>query len=171
MPTVEQITSRIEACKAYDFFGVETGHLIFALPYEVARPYLKEGAPQEDFKSSVRSSEGETPLATMKSYLPFAWVMANDCRGLSANRSIDHMRALLFLADIAAWESFDKPYQYYGKPQLVFCSEICGFAWRVADDGCWLNNESEPPLGLRAMEKIIAEQIGYAQFALKAAGK
>lgn len=91
MRTQEQIKERIEAVKDQDFFGAEHGDLIDFLDFDHAKAFLKEGVTSEEWKPKPLTEESIKHEA--KEYLPFAWEKANNCRGLSANRSVDHLRA------------------------------------------------------------------------------
>ena len=94
--TDEEILARIEAVKADDWIGAQTSDLIVRLPFEKARPYLKPEAKAEDWKIAPR--DRDALLAEMLDYMTFAWDKANNGRGLSAGRSMDHYSAWTWLA-------------------------------------------------------------------------
>lgn len=148
MRSVAEIITRIkllqDPANSEDFFGVQVGNLLATLPYEWAKAndWLKDGVTEEQWNGmSGRLHTDEDVLKAMREYLPFAWRKANDCRGLSASRSIDHMRAYLWLLENEEFNRMDEVYEYYGKPNLVICSKLCGFDWRKHDDGRWTNEE------------------------------
>jgi hypothetical protein len=142
MKTEQEILDRIEAIKKDDFFGSQSQELISYLSFDNAKPYLVEGTKAQDWKP--RENAPDAIKGEMRGYLSFAWEKANDQRGLSASRSIDHMRAFLWLlGEDTLLERMDTAYEFYGKPCLVLCSELCGFDWRAHDDGCWSNNEGD----------------------------
>jgi hypothetical protein len=79
----------------------------------------------------------------MHDYMSFAWDKANNCRGLSAGRSIDHMKAWLWLLGESEMAAKIAHFSHYGKPQLRAICERFGWDWRAWDDGEWRNNEDD----------------------------
>jgi hypothetical protein len=139
--TEAEIIARIEELKSSDFFGFESGDLIQTLSFAAAKPFLKDGATEADWKPD--STERDAVIERIKSYLPFAWEKANGCRGLSAGRSISHMQAWLWLLrEDAAAAAIDE-YTHYGKPHLREISEAVGVDWRALDNGDWCNSEGD----------------------------
>lgn len=136
MRTVEEILARIEKRRKDDFFGFEWPEYLNALPYEKAKPYLKPEYDGKDWK--VQSDEEVKKRAI--DYMPFAWEKANDCRRISAGRSMYHYIAWLWLLG----EDFDhiEHYEYYGKPHLVEICEYLGLDPNSWDDGQRKNNET-----------------------------
>lgn len=157
MRTVEQILARIEARKEEDFLGFETAHLVVLLPFKQAKPYLPAGAEEVSW-TKVTLDVGEV-RREMEAYLSFAWEKANNCRGLSAGRSISHYAAWLWLLDDqekwpdAVIDLMDK-YQFYGKAWLARITKYLGFDPAKFDNGAWKNSEDGPTLSL---EEIGAE--------------
>ena len=81
-------------------------------------------------------SPHESVRAEMIEYLDFAWDKANDQRGLSAERSINHFEAWLWLLNNGSLEQMENiAYRHYGKEKLIFVSELVGFDWESVDDG------------------------------------
>lgn len=144
-PTVrnhEEIVARLNTIKSADYFGFQSSDLLGYLPWEKARAFLRSDANEGEWRAAFPLSS--PPLKEALGYLPFAWEKANNCRGLSAARSLEHMKAWLWLAGYDALlldEVFDD-YNWYGKPQLVFTSTLVGFDWRKADDGIWRDGSS-----------------------------
>ena len=73
---------------------------------------------------------------------------SSNCRGISANRSVMHMIAWLWLMGgehrkfgRAVEHMFDNHYESYGKPILRAVSERYGFDWRAHDNGNWTSYE------------------------------
>jgi hypothetical protein len=143
MRATAEILNRIEELKDSDFFGVTTSDLIDFLPFDDAREMYKDDLSDEEIaeiKANILIPTKKNVLAKMKDYLLFAWEKANSKRGLSANRSIDHMRAYLWLLGddvLQGMESIE--YEHYGKEQLIYCSELCGFNWQEHDNGDRVN--------------------------------
>lgn len=143
--TVGEILAEIERVQAEDIFGAATSDLVQALPFQSAKPFLKDGVTEEQWKQSTE------PAQEIRDYMGFAWGKANDCRGLSASRSIDHMRAWLWLdGKDELSKRLDDVYEFYGKPCLVLICKEYGIDWRALDDGCWVNSEDEDGLSAEA---------------------
>lgn len=151
--TTDQIKEKIKEVKENDFFGVMVSDLVFYLSYEDAMSlgYLKPETIKEEWTTRAIIS----PLQQIKEYLPFAWNKANNCKGLSAARSLNHINIWLWLAGYSDLEKdyFDN-YEYYGKPQLVLASALVNFDWREHDNGCWVNDEYSPSISLQKIDEI-----------------
>jgi hypothetical protein len=166
----EEILERYKAVQG-QFLNFQGGDLLVRMKYETAKPYLKEGVTEADFAAAQTHPD---PLDEARDYLPFAWDKANNCRGISANRSVDHFRAWLWLAGYDIDDDFDRRYEFYGKPVLVTVSDMLGFAWREHDDGKWRNGEDEQPISKQVVEahveeaKRAAKRIVEARDAVKA---
>lgn len=147
MRSDEEIVQRLRevASNGRDWMGVEQGDLVMRLPFEAAKPFLKETATAESWgKAKPRDETGIK--AEMLDYMPFAWDKANNRRGLSADRSISHMNAWLWLMgwDAAAKQMEDDDlYNCYGKPQLRAICEAFGWDWKQWDDGKWTSMEAD----------------------------
>jgi hypothetical protein len=134
--TIEEILSKIDSMKD-DVFGFGTGDLIQALPFDAAAPFLKEGTTADQWTQST------DPAGEIRNYMGFAWGKANGCRGLSAGRSVEHMKAWLWLDGKDELSNrLDDVYEFYGKPCLVLVCKEYGIDWKEYDDGEWRNNES-----------------------------
>lgn len=134
-----EILKRIEERKKNDFFGFETGDYIDYLTFKNAKPFLVEGITEEEWKVTE-----EDPIDQIKQYMDFAWDKANEKRGLSANRSIAHMVAWLWLAgedELAAWADDESNYYHYGKPILQKICEHYELDWKQWDNGERTNGE------------------------------
>lgn len=147
--TDDEILQRIHQLEgeAHDFFGFQRGDLIQFLPFEAAKPFLKEGVESTAWTPDPRD-EASIKNA-MHEYMEFAWGKANNCRGLSAGRSINHMQSWLWMLgfDASVTDAL-ADYDRYGKPQLRAICEHFGWDWRQWDDGEWMNDESGPNLGV-----------------------
>lgn len=138
MRTDAEILDRINEINESDFLGFVTGDLVSFLPFDAARPFLIDSATPEKWEALPR--DRAAIIASIKEYMPFAWGKANNCRGLSAGRSINHMQAWLWmLGEDRAVEQIDH-YEYYGKPQLRAICERFGWNWQEWDDGEWRND-------------------------------
>lgn len=160
--TPTEIVERIKEVEGKDFLGFQESDLLEFLPFEDAKPYLKDDVTAEEWETARSKKLAKDCVID---YLPLAWGKANDCRGLSARRSVDHLKAWLWLAGFDdAPERLGEVYEFYGKPCLVLASEIVGFDWPAQDDGRWDNDEdgdgltdSERARLIERMQQIAAE--------------
>jgi len=140
MRTEKEIIEKINNID--DFFGFMTNDLILFLSFDKAQPFLKEGVTAEEWTPTPRYDE--FVLKQIHEYMPFAWEKANNCRGLSAARSIDHMKAWLWLLGEEEDLLEDlKDYELYGKPQLRAICEHFDWEWKQWDNNLWVNDDTE----------------------------
>ena len=139
MRTDEEILAKIKELKESerDFFGFIATNLLIRLPFEKARPFSE----YEGDKWTSAPRDRESILEEMRDYMPFAWDKANNCRGLSAARSLDHYQAWTWLAgdDLGDFSE----YEYYGKDHLARICDYYGWDYSKWDDGVRKNNSSE----------------------------
>lgn len=135
MRTDQEIIDRIEQRKADDFFGFEITDLIVRLPFDLAKTYLKPDAVESEW--TVAPRDRDSLLGEMHKYMDFAWEKANDCRGLSAGRSMSHYMAWTWLAGDDLGDLTD--YEYYGKDNLVRICHHYGWDPKQWDDGIRTN--------------------------------
>lgn len=145
MKTQEEILARFNERKTEDFFGFECNEYLGYLDFAHVKPFLKDGITPEQWNPN--SPEPTKVIAKMLDYMPFAWEKANNCRGISANRSISHFIAWTWLIDekfsAEIEKMFNSEYQHYGKEILVM---ICNhYNWDCSqwDDGKRVNSEDE----------------------------
>lgn len=140
--TQDEIVAHMNKIKEDDMFGFQTGDLIGFLDFEHARPFLKDMVTKEYWDLIGKPADPEVQILD---YLPFAWEKANNCRGLSASRSISHFLAWIWLIDDNFYKEIykeeDENYQYYGKDILVMISEKYKFDYKKVDDGIRSNEE------------------------------
>jgi len=149
MRTDAEIVARIHARKAEDVFGFETGDLLGVLPFSSAREFFKLEAKAENWTPDERTREGV--VKTMREYMEFAWGKALDHRGISAGRSVSHLRAWVWLLgdeDYAAipWDD----YPQYGAPVLKAVCDRFGFP--MPDDKSALSMAAGHPCRLGCEE-------------------
>lgn len=144
MRTQEEIAARIKSKQDSDIFGWETNDLLECLDTDHFRPFAKADADLSEW--TPESSEVADVRSRLIDYMPFAWEKANDCRGLSANRSVMHMQAWLWL--MGEGELLDRvenqiEYRQYGKPILTAICEHLGVDWRQWDNDRWTDYEDD----------------------------
>lgn len=141
--TPDEIVSRARAVFGSEIFGTEAFDLIQALPFERAAPFLGPDVTEDKWAPSIGPQAALTNIAA---YMEFAWRKANDERGLSAYRSLCHMKAWLWLAgedELLSRLNIDN-YSHYGKPQLREICEHLAIDWRQYDNDRWSSNEGGP---------------------------
>lgn len=131
MKTDSQILARISEIADRDFFGFESGDLIAVLPFTVAKSYLRDGVTESEWTPEPR--DRDSVVARMLEYMPFAWDKANNCRGLSAGRSMSHYMAWTWLAGDDLGDLLN--YEFYGKDNLVKICNHYGWDSSLWDDG------------------------------------
>lgn len=157
MRTQEEIVARINDQASEDFLGTQRSELLSRLDWSHAKEFLKPDLQEEKWGPLPLSREDHEVRRSALEYLEFAWGKANDCRGLSAQRSIDHYRAWFWLlGDEEMMAELGKGHAMYGKPQLVKISEKLGVDWRKFDDGRWHYYEGDDGLTADAALKHLA---------------
>ena len=143
MRTQEELFQRYLARKDHDMFGFETGEYLRGMErnrLERLREmgHIKEDADLSEWEPDLNN--GDALAKCMHEYMPFAWDKANNCRGISAWRSLAHYIAWLWMAGEEGFDNLDD-YEFYGKPQL---ERICDYLRLDAsqwDDGIRSNTE------------------------------
>lgn len=137
MRTDEEIVARIEEVEGGDWMGTQRMDLIHALSWEAAQPYLSDEGKARGEKEweDERTVAPDVVKARMEEYLPFAIGKAEDHRGLSAGRSIDHFRSWAWLLGDEAYNRIDwNDHQNYGAPVLKAVAEhLTDFDWKVSE--------------------------------------
>lgn len=132
--TQKEIVQRVKRVIQTDMFGFEVPELIGYLDYEHAKEFLKEGVTEKDWSKDKRL----TPKEQIEDYMWFAWEKANNKRGISAYRSMLHMRAWIWLDDPEFFNEIDseiEDFEYYGKDVLVKICKHYGLDYTQWDDG------------------------------------
>lgn len=132
------------------FFDFAAPDIIGTLSWDAAKEFFKEefiaqvesGVEKYEPRSRLRKDV----LKELHEYVPFAWRKANDCRGISAGRSIDHFIAWTWLAgDTELSRLLDTvPYTHYGKPHLRQLCRYYGIDFGDLDDGYYCTSERAP---------------------------
>ena len=138
--TQKEILARIKEIENDDFFGATREDLVEFLAYDNAKKFLNDKATPQKWAKLQKPATRQVIIDSIANYMPFAWDKANACRGLSANRSIDHMRAYLWMLDDGSLEKMeDITYEHYGKELLIFVCDHVGLDWKQWDDGVRTN--------------------------------
>lgn len=126
-----------------DPHGIERSRLLEALPWKYAQTFLRpDSGHDEKIWEEQRTVDQGHAAQQIRDYLPFAWKKANECRAISAQRSLAHFRGLLWLMGDEHEELRQRlvegeAIEFYGKPQLVEVSEWAGVQWRKLDNDEW----------------------------------
>lgn len=148
LPTQAEIVERFKARQDGDFFGDEVSVYLGFLEFEHAKAFLKPEVTAEEWDKVRAPLTRENVLAKMLDYMEFGWGKANDCRGLSANRTICHYIAWTWLAGDRDFsqkivDEYRDNYRFYGKDILVMICTQYGWDHSKWDDGRRRNSESE----------------------------
>lgn len=163
MRSIAEITDRAEALRGspeLDCLGVKTFNIVPYLPFSYAKKFLKENVTADDWKPDPLTRVAV--VGNIKSYMPFAWEKANNCRGISAQRSLMHMDSWLWLlggedSDFGEALSVGQ-YSFYGKPQLVAICDRFQIHWQGLDDGKWRNDERDEGITADAALEPMSER-------------
>lgn len=113
--TTDEILKKIDEGFKNDFFGFGVSDIIMALPFEHAKQfYRKEFLNKPDAEETHEKERLKTKqdvLEKMKDYLLFAYGKAEDQRGLSADRSIQHYIAWTWLIDDGFYKRLENEYE------------------------------------------------------------
>ena len=126
MRTQQEIKQRFLDRKEKDFLGFEVDEYLMAMSSETLESLRGNGIKNDADLSEHEPqwSSNDELLETCRDYMSFAWDKANDCRGISANRSVGHYIAWLWLLGENQFDDLMDDYEFYGKPQLV---RICNY--------------------------------------------
>ena len=125
MRTQKEIIEKIKEWQRKDLLGFKISELLPYLSFENAKEFLKPDCTEKDWGKVIQPSRRNIKNKMIK-YMPFAWRKANDCRGISAGRSMSHYVAWFWLLGDKEYDEFKdiENYEYYGKNELA---EICYF--------------------------------------------
>ena len=143
MRTQEELVKRYKERKKSDVFGFEVSEYVKFMEYEFVKSYLKKEITKEQWNKMKGNQENIRQI--MIGYIPFAWEKANNCRGISAERSINHYQAWLWVEGEWSDEEIEKlgNYQYYGKNELRKICKHLGLDPDQWDDRVRQNSELE----------------------------
>ncbi len=106
-PAMAEISERYANRKKNDFLGFEADEYLISLDFNHAKPHLREGLTEEDWKEGEDfvPPDRDKLLGKMLDYMPFAWEKALGERGISASRSVAHYVAWTWLAGDRAFSA------------------------------------------------------------------
>ena len=144
VPTVEEIDKRYDERGEGDIIGFETNEYLMYMSFDKVRSIVAESVSDDELRELLKPASREHMLKVMFDYMEFAWGKANDQRGISANRSIEHYVAWVWLAgDAELSDEIDKmawdEYCYYGKPILERICNYYEWDYSIWDDGVRTN--------------------------------
>lgn len=145
LPTKEEILNQYMKYGSEDPCGFEWHQYVPYLDFELVRNTLKEGFTEEEFNKDFKKElKRESIIDEIKDYMGFAFDKANNCRGISSNRSIGHYIAWIFLAGDKGFsdeirKEFKENYCYYGKQILKKICEFYKIDYSTLDDGVLTN--------------------------------
>ena len=131
MKTHQQIVERTEAVIKNKSSMLNFDIEIYAsyLSFEQAECIRNESVTKDEWGKVLPLTE-ESVTADMKDYMDFAWGKAEHHRGLSSMRSIEKMKAWLWLLEdyeMVLFAEEDHNYAMYGAPIVKAISEKYGF--------------------------------------------
>jgi len=147
MQTFEQISQRLTylmKTPGVDFSQVQVADILEFLPYEHAKEHLKEGVDVAEWGKSIKELTPSVVISEMRSYMRFALDKAKNHRGLSADRSVQHFKAWLWLLEngpVLVFADDDENYSNYGAPILRRICEEYHFNMPVGE--MWFDNMSQ----------------------------
>lgn len=127
--TAEEVAEHYRREQGSDILGFMANVLLPYLPFELARPFLKEGATAEAW-GEAQPLTREYILQEMGAYLVFGWGKVEDHRGISASRTVEKMRTWLWLLrdeETLRFAEDSGNYAQYGAPVLKRICEVYGF--------------------------------------------
>ncbi|OEU75012.1 MAG: hypothetical protein BA864_14155 [Desulfuromonadales bacterium C00003093] len=132
VPTKEEVDARYTERAPADMLGFEVDEYTPYMSVEGMRPLAKEGVTDETLKEIQLTLNRGEMVADMERYMEFAIGKANDQRGISANRSIQHYIAWTWLSGDAEFSStietmYEHGYTGWGIPILRKICEFYGF--------------------------------------------
>ena len=135
--TEDEILEHVEHVKDLDFFAVRRCDLWSALPWQTARtrvPILS-AIPRKEWEAPDSFiADDDVLVERIIDYIPFAVDKAENHRGLSANRSVDHFKAWVWLMGDDAWRAIPwENYPQYGAPILAAVADLVGYEWNRSE--------------------------------------
>ncbi|NMC34574.1 MAG: hypothetical protein GYA36_19300 [Veillonellaceae bacterium] len=134
MRTQDEIVKKIRESES--LFGFEKEVWLPFLDYEHAKPFLKPESTKEMWENVA--AEDAVVLEQMRDYAAFGWEKIWDHRGISASRTIEKMKAWLWLLgtpeadELIKFADADENYPQYGAPILAKICRAYGFP--IPDD-------------------------------------
>lgn len=119
-----EIADKLNHGRGLDPFGFKRSVLVFFLPFDAARPHLKDDVTEEQWNDDRTPLHIEKVFAEAVDYLRFAWGKASDHRGLSAARSIDKMEMYCWILGAEPGLIEGRDYANYGTPGLKAAAEF-----------------------------------------------
>jgi hypothetical protein len=138
MRTPQEIVDRIKKVQPDDMFGFQLGDLLPYLPWEQAKEFLNEEGKKEfeGGKWKYEEPTKENITKVVREYMEFALGKAENHRGLSAGRSIEHFKAWIWLLGDEDYGAINwDEYENYGAPILRQVCERYGIPFPMDNKG------------------------------------
>ncbi len=134
VPTKEEVDARYKERAPVDMLGFEVDEYTPYMSIEGVRPLANEGVTDETLKETQLTLNRGEMVADMERYMEFAFEKANNQRGISASRSIQHYIAWTWLAgdyDLSTRINtvFENEYLEFGISILQGICEFYGWDW------------------------------------------
>lgn len=132
MRTQEDLFRECQRIQKEDLFGFGLSSLFDYLTLEQQETFIKADKLEEFRKENAtfkpKPIDRETVIADIKDYMTFALDKASNHRGLSAERSVERMKAWLWLLgdEELIKKVEDADYMNYGVPKLKVVCEALG---------------------------------------------
>ena len=129
MRTTDEIAAWYAAKSEDDLLGFTAEAVMEYLSFEQLKPFLKKDSSLEEWEPTPLTEE--SLLERMREYMGIAWEKALGHRGISAGRSVEKMRAWLWILgddELVAFADDDENYAQYGVPILKRICERYGFS-------------------------------------------
>lgn len=129
MRTQKEILARIEEAKKRDPLGFEWKEYLECLTFDNLKRFLKKDIDEKELdqiKAEYKPKTSDEIKKQAIDYLEFAWNKCENERGISANRSIMHYQAWLWLMGEDDFDDLMDDYDSYGRPQLKRIQKFLG---------------------------------------------
>lgn len=128
MRTTQEIVEFYRKQASGDFFGTFADDLLRHITFADAKEFLKPNA--DEAKWHYEPLADDATLNRIAEYMTFAWTKVRNHRGISAGRSLAHMRAWLWLLgdnELVTFCDDGDNYAQYGAPVLAAICRKYGF--------------------------------------------
>ncbi len=127
--TTAEILALMGRIEDDDLFGEFRSGLVNYLPFEQAKPYLKEGVTEGEWIEAVGTDPDARLRQDFEHYREWWKQKIEDERGISVWRGKSQFALRMFLAGMPEWkELYEMDGGYYTRDAYRFARELCGLA-------------------------------------------